>query len=172
MSLSLARDRRVEPLVGLFVSARGAALLSAGLAAAALAGAHLSEWLFNFPPCALCLKQREIIWAALAVSVAAMAAPRSLRGPLLVGAACLWGADAMLAAAHAGAEWGFYAPPESCGVTATTMPEVSLDSLQAQGPVQSCGEAPFRFLGLSFAGWNAVIGAVAGLFCLSRRQAR
>ncbi|WP_280139329.1 disulfide bond formation protein B [Methyloceanibacter marginalis] len=64
--------------------------------------------------------------------------------------------DAALGVYHAGAEWKFWPGPETCagGFDLNWGEEGIVDT-----PVIRCDEAPWHFLGLSFAGWNAVVSA-------------
>ena len=59
---------------------------------------------------------------------------------------------------HAGAEWGWWLGPADCGGNAPAVADVDdllgqLDNIR----VVSCTAASWRLLGLSFAGWNAVV---------------
>jgi len=65
---------------------------------------------------------------------------------------------------HAGAEWKFWPGPETCagGFDLQWSQEGIVDT-----PVIRCDEAAWRFLGLSFAGWNAVVSAVLAGIALS-----
>jgi disulfide bond formation protein DsbB len=80
-------------------------------------------------------------------------------GLLLIGLIML--AGAALAAYHVGIEWNWWEGPQSCaasGGLSGGLPDLSNTRLVR------CDEAPWRFLGLSFAGWNMVVSvALAGL---------
>ncbi|WP_455476296.1 disulfide bond formation protein B [Bartonella sp. B17] len=86
----------------------------------------------------------------------------------------------ILALYHMGIEYNFWPAPPSCGSNATvftTDVNQLLNQLNNIHP-PSCSEAPWRFLLLSFAGWNAVFSLfymmislyVASKGILSRRQ--
>lgn len=141
--------------------------------AAMLAAAHGFEHFADLPPCPLCLRQREIYWAALAIAgpsaawglaVARYGTPR-LAAFLLF---AVFAAGAVTAGFHAGGELDWWALPATCsGVTGP----VSLQDLQALlgGEPQrapSCGDVAWSFAGLSMAGWNAVISAGLSLVSL------
>ena len=66
-----------------------------------------------------------------------------------------------LGAKHAGVEWGWWAGPTDCGAVAgvDTGGKGVLDALDTVVP-PSCDKAALRVLGLSFAGWNAVVSFV------------
>jgi disulfide bond formation protein DsbB len=88
------------------------------------------------------------------------------RGLLLV--ALIMTAGAILGAYHAGVEWKWWPGPAACafgGGLSGGLP--NLDTARAI----SCDEAQWRFLGLSFAGWNVVVSlAVAGLALWGARR--
>lgn len=132
--------------------------------AALLAIAHSFEKFGGLAPCHLCLKQREVLWVAGTVGLIAVVLQRTplwprLRTPanLLLGAIFLYGAG--LAAFHAGVEWKWWPGPSTC----TGSGSVTVGSLEAalRGEVKlkppMCDEAAWVFLGLSMAGWNALI---------------
>jgi disulfide bond formation protein DsbB len=137
------------------------ALLSSALL---LAIAHAFERFGGLAPCHLCLKQREIYWVAGTVGLAASILQRTpvwsrLRLPanLLLGALFLYGAG--LAMYHAGAEWKWWPGPSSCsgaGQAAAANLEAMLKGT-AKIKAPSCDKAAWVFLGLSMAGWNALI---------------
>jgi disulfide bond formation protein DsbB len=67
--------------------------------------------------------------------------------------------NAGLGVYQAGAEWKYWEPPASCGAPAT-LPNFDLQQGSFDRIPVSCGVAGWRFLGLSFAGWNAVASAL------------
>ena len=66
-------------------------------------------------------------------------------------------ANAGLGVYHAGVEWKFWEGPSACAGTQqiTTNAGNMLEALK-QTNVVRCDEAAWRFLGLSFAGWNVL----------------
>jgi disulfide bond formation protein DsbB len=75
-------------------------------------------------------------------------------------AAALMLYDAGLAAYHAGVEWRWWEGPAACAPTGEVGNAASM--LEALGEGQhapSCTDATWRFLGLSFAGWNAILAS-------------
>lgn len=146
-------------------------LCALAASAAMLAIAHAFETFGGFAPCTLCLRQREVYWIAGALALASMVLVRAPGGPRwreatcwLLGLVFLVGAG--IAVYHAGAEWKFWPGPAACasvggGVNARAMAEL-LGGAKIRPP--ACDEAPWVFLGLSMAGWNALISlALAGL---------
>ncbi len=69
----------------------------------------------------------------------------------------LWGA--YLGVFHAGIEWKFWPGPAECSGAATFGPAGGLLNRLQDIVVVRCDEAAWRFLGISLAGYNAVISA-------------
>ena len=139
-------------------------LVGALASIAMLAIAHAFETFGHLVPCELCLKQREVYWVALAVGLVGFALGRALKRPLLInlsslllGLIFLYGAG--LAGYHAGVEWKWWPGPQSCTSTGAGVDTAALADLlkgaQVKGP--NCDKAAWRFVGISMAGWNALI---------------
>jgi len=137
------------------------ALLSSALM---LAIAHAFERFGGLAPCMLCLKQREVYWVAGTVALAAMilvrVAPQRrwrVLSDLLLGVIFLTGFG--IAVYHAGAEWKFWPGPTVCaaggGRPSAAAMAALLEGKTVKGP--SCEQAAWVFLGLSMAGWNALV---------------
>lgn len=139
------------------------AIAVAGLGGLVILAALIFEHGFGYIPCPLCLQQRwpYYIGIPLAVVAAAFArsrAPRSLTVTLLVVLVLVFLTGTALGIHHAGVEWGFWAGPAGCSggdIASSGM----MDALRGTARIVRCDEAAWRFLGLSFAGWNAVISA-------------
>jgi disulfide bond formation protein DsbB len=140
------------------------ALGIAMLAAATVVAALIFEYGFGYAPCHLCLIERWPYYVgvpiALATGLAAAqgARPAALQVGLgLLAIAFLVGFG--LGAYHAGVEWKWWAGPNSCTGGAAQVGGNLLQSLRATHFV-ACDAASWRFLGLSFAGWNAVVSLI------------
>ena len=139
----------------------GALALLVSLAAilAALAFEHLG----GYAPCPLCLMQRYAYYAAIPLLFAALvldAAERPTAARILFAiVALMFLANTGLAVYHAGAEWKFWPGPDTCAAPSSSLATRAGGLLQQleQTRVVRCDEAPWHFLGLSFAGWNAVL---------------
>ncbi|MHB8884166.1 MAG: disulfide bond formation protein B [Methylovirgula sp.] len=152
----------------------GPALAIFVIASATIAGAWIFQ-AFGYAPCELCLKERWPYYVGIGVSALAIAL--SLRGPrgLLPAAFAMlfliFAASAALGAYHAGVEWRFWPGPEDCTGSfqkAATMQDF-LKQLHTVKVVR-CDAVAIRILGLSLAGWNAVISvALAGLAVVGLR---
>lgn len=156
-------------------------LVAAIVSLCMLLAAHLFERA-GYAPCDLCLRQREVYWVALAVALLGIALTVSRpvigRWPAKLSIAALgliFAGGAVLAAYHAGVEWDFW-PGPACGVRGTDGP-VTLESMDAalsgRTRLVLCDEAAWRFLGVSMAGYNALVSAVLALMsvlALRRRE--
>lgn len=136
---------------------------AAAVCALTLVMVHVVQWM-GWPPCELCLHQREVYWTALAVALCARVA--GLRYDLAPRIGCValgvaFGAGAVLAAYHAGVEWRWWAGPAACtGGGRTRLTAASVGALFDKGStvhVVRCDAAAFRVAGLSMAGWNVLL---------------
>jgi disulfide bond formation protein DsbB len=134
-----------------------------------LGSAHAFETFGKLAPCLLCLKQREAYWLTGTVALVAIVLTRTawadkVRKPLilLLGLGFLYGAG--LAAYHAGAEWKWWPGPAACGGGGAAAAD-DLVAMLKGGKIAapSCDKAVWVFLGLSMAGWNAVISLALGV---------
>ena len=131
----------------------GVALLIAGaVILAALAFEHVG----GYTPCPLCLQQRYAYYAGIPALAAALVL---LRLPRPKAAAAILAAVGLAFGTYqAGAESKFWDPPSTCA-TPSQLPTFDLKTMNLDKVPASCGVASWRFLGLSFAGWNAVASA-------------
>ena len=152
-----------------FLRRHGDALMPAAVFAIGLA-AILGAWGFQviggYVPCKLCLEQRIPYYVGLPVALAALAGASAGMSPRIVGVlmavtAVIFAVGAYLAVYHAGVEWRWWEGPPDCAATGATVNSTQDLLNQLRGiRIVSCVDAPFRFLGLSFAGWNAVVSAM------------
>lgn len=133
------------------------------VAFATIAGA----WIFEaagYLPCELCLKQRWAYYAGVPIAalttLAAASGQRGLASAGLALLAVVFAGSAVFGAYHAGVEWGFWQGPTDC--TGALQHANSMDDFLNQlnaVKVVRCDAVAIRILGLSLAGWNAVISA-------------
>ena len=135
------------------------------IAASLYGGALLFQYVGGMVPCSLCLWQR---WPHIIIILLAVFAPL-LRMPRLVltGIAITAAVSVVLAAYHAGGEWGFWAGPGGCTANLDTGGDLAslTDSLLAT-PIVRCDEVAWSFLGLSMAGWNSLFSLDIWLIAL------
>lgn len=151
-------------IIGRFLSPSSWPWVALGISVAMLASAHGLERFADMPACPLCLRQREVYWAAIAMAITGLLLARLRHTArflsalsVLIGLVFLTGA--LVAGYHAGVEWGFFPPPNSCsGASVPFDPMAPIDLAGAE--IKDCTAAPFYLLGLSLAGWNAVASTV------------
>jgi disulfide bond formation protein DsbB len=148
-----------------------AALAALILGLAAILGALGSEFIGGLMPCELCLEQRWPYYWGLPLLAAILVLWNRI--PLqvwfiamaIVTAIFTWGA--YMGAYHAGVEWGFWPGPTSCTGTGTAIDFSQLNDINA-ARVVPCDVVQFRFLGISLAGYNALVSlAIVGLLGLA-----
>jgi disulfide bond formation protein DsbB len=143
-----------------------AVLLFFLVALAAIAAAWGFERFGGYIPCDLCLKQRWAYYFAVPLSALLLrpaADGRQLARWGLVVLAVAMAGNALLGIYHSGVEWHWWAGPQVCstgGGLSGGLP--NLDTAR----VIRCDEAQWRFLGLSFAGWNVVVSLALVALCL------
>jgi disulfide bond formation protein DsbB len=147
-----------------------AALLILLVAFATIAGAWVFEY-FGYAPCELCLKQRWAYYAgvplAFAVTLLAPRNPGLARAGLAV-LAVLWLGSMVFGIYHSGVEWKWWPGPATCTAQAGFsggLPDLSK-------PAVLCDTPAIRILGLSLAGWNAVISLGLALVALAGLRRR
>ncbi|WP_086472034.1 disulfide bond formation protein B [Devosia lucknowensis] len=140
------------------------------LGLATILGALGSQYLGGLYPCELCLEQRMPYYVGLPLLALILVLSNRLPLPAwyagmgIVTALFAWGT--YLGIYHSGVEWGFWPGPTTCSGTGSG-DSISLDSLTNLQPVISCEAVQFRFLGISLAGYNALISAAIVVLLLS-----
>jgi disulfide bond formation protein DsbB len=146
------------------VTAAAAFVAAVGLLT--IAGFFFFQYVLGYPPCPLCLEQRNAYYvavplAALLVLGGSCGASRKVMmlGFLAIALVMLWNTG--LSAYHAGVEWKFWPGPTDCsgpirgfGSAADLMK--SLQNIR----IVRCDEAAWRFLGISLAGYDVLVSLV------------
>jgi disulfide bond formation protein DsbB len=143
-----------------------------------LAAAHAFETFGGYAPCHLCLYQRDVYWTALGAGILGFAlgymrlpwAGRAANWLL----ALIFLAGTGIAAYHAGVEWKWWPGPTSCtGGGSLNAGDLSAFLNGAKIRPPSCDEAAWRMVGISMAGYNAVISlALVVLSAIAARKER
>ncbi|WP_299958960.1 disulfide bond formation protein B [uncultured Roseobacter sp.] len=143
-----------------------AAAGSATLLIAAFAFQHLG----GLPPCKLCIWQRYPHVIAIAVGLIAL---RVQSGVLIVLGALAALATAGVGAFHVGVEQGWWEGPTTC--TSGPVGGLSADALLDQimtAPLVRCDDIAWEMLGISMAGWNALLSlGLVALWLTALRRA-
>ena len=142
-------------------SERVAALLTGGIAIALLAGAYGFQYFGNLAPCEMCWWQRYALMAT--AGLAALSLATRSRGLAAASIAALL-VNAGIAVFHAGVEQHWWQGITACAapmVTGTTAEVIG--AMMAQ-PLVRCDAIAWSLLGVSMAGWNALVSlAIGGL---------
>jgi disulfide bond formation protein DsbB len=149
--------------------ARALALL---VPAAALAAAFGSQYLGGLVPCEMCWWQREAHMAALALALVAWFVPGRLPVWLAALAIAVSGAIGFY---HAGVELHYFPGFTECTSTVSAGGSTD-DFLKAimNASMVRCDDIQWSFLGISMAGWNAILslGSALVILWLSLRPIR
>ncbi|WDR04638.1 disulfide bond formation protein B [Devosia rhodophyticola] len=138
------------------------AALAFVLALLTIAGAWTSQ-LFGLVPCELCLEQRMAYYWGLPILGLILLIWNRLPLPVwyiamaIVGAIFVW--STFMGGYHAGVEYGFWPGPTACTGTGETTTFDALSNLNAAHLVP-CDQVQFSFLGITLAGYNAIISAM------------
>lgn len=156
-------------------SAVVARILALLVPAALVAGAFGSQYLGGLYPCEMCWWQRYAHFAALVPAALAFTAPAgSSRSRALVLLAALGIAvSGGIAVYHAGVELHIFKGFTTCTTTARSTNTTELLKQIMHAPLIRCDEIQWTFLGISLAGWNAIISlASAALIAVLTLRSR
>jgi len=153
-----------------------ARLIALLLPLALLAGAFGSQYLGGLTPCEMCWWQRyphmvAVVLAALAFTAPADA-PRSRALTLLAAAAIA--VSGVIGVYHAGVELKIFEGFTTCTATAKGGSTEELLRQIVATPLVRCDQVQWSFLGISMAGWNAILslGGAALVTLLALRGSR
>ncbi|MFM1814054.1 MAG: hypothetical protein RLZ98_749 [Pseudomonadota bacterium] len=141
------------------------------IATGAIVAALLFEHIGGYTPCPLCLMQRYAYYVSIPLILVAVVLASGGNGKaaalILLFVSIAFLANAGLGVYHAGAEWKFWPGPETCAASGDIAEGgPGFRERISQSRVIRCDEAPFRLMGLSFAGWNVVICLVLSIMAL------
>jgi disulfide bond formation protein DsbB len=143
-----------------------ALLLPTGL----LGGALFSQYVGGLYPCEMCYWQRWPHGAAILVALMAMISPpRAARTRLIVLlAAFLVAVSGAIGVFHAGVELGWWEGVTHCTATGAKSLQDILNV-----PLVRCDQVQWSLLGISMAGWNAILSlaGAAAIVGLARSKA-
>ena len=141
-----------------------------------LGGALGSQYFGGLHPCEMCYWQRwphgaAILFAALAFTARANSS-RSTN--LTLAAALAIAISGVIGVYHAGVEAKIFEGFTTCTAMGKGMSTADLLKQISRAPLVRCDEVQFRFLGISLAGWNAILslGGTALILMLSLRGRR
>jgi disulfide bond formation protein DsbB len=142
-----------------------AALSLLVIASATIAGAWFFQLVLDIQPCPMCLEQRYAYYLIIPLSAlvavgAGRGAPRSLLLGCLVIIALAALGNLIFGVYHSGVEWKFWQGPTDCTGPVVDFRKAGnlLEQLDKVRVIR-CDEVQWRFLGISLAGYNALISA-------------
>jgi disulfide bond formation protein DsbB len=143
-----------------------ALLLPSGL----LGGALFSQYVGGLYPCEMCYWQRWPHAAAILLAIGAFVSrsnPSHSRMLVLLAALAI-AVSGAIGVFHAGVEIGWWEGITQCTATGATSLQDILNV-----PLVRCDQVQWEFLGISMAGWNAIISLLgaAAIVALARRSA-
>jgi disulfide bond formation protein DsbB len=153
-----------------------ARLIALLLPAALLAAAFGSQYLGGLYPCEMCWWQRYAHMAAIAPAALAFTAPaessRSRNFTLLAALAIT--VSGVIGVYHAGVEARIFEGFTTCTALARANSTAELLKEISHAPLVRCDQVQWSFLGISMAGWNAIIslGGTALILLLSLKSRR
>jgi len=154
------------------ISRKTLVALAAAGSAALLLGAFGFQHVGGLAPCKMCLWQRWPHAAAVLIGAAFFMLGQKALIWLGALAAAITGGIGVY---HSGVEWKWWPGPSSCsggGADLGALDGGALLSLDGPTGVIMCDEIVWQLLGLSMAGWNAVISfALCALWIAAARRA-
>ena len=151
--------------------------IAVAVPAGLLAGAYGSEIFGRLHPCEMCWWQRYAHFAGLGFALLSLAlrkAPDRGRSFVWLAALAIL-ISGGIGAYHAGVELGVFEGFTTCTSSGSSglSNEDVLKAIMA-APIVRCDDIQFSFLGISMAGWNAILSILAALsiLWLSLRRAR
>ncbi len=128
----------------------------------------------GYIPCKLCFEQREPWYVGIPVMAIALSAllanwQQCINRGLIGIAGLLMLYSLVLAIRHAGIEWQWWAGPADCAVVVDGLSNTTAENLLEQidsVKAPACDQAAGRFLGLSFAGWNALASLALAIMAI------
>lgn len=146
-------------------------ILAFALSASLLAGALFFEHRLGYQPCQMCYWQRDAHKAVMIVSAVGLAfrlltKNRKYDRVIMLFAGVAFAVSFAIAFWHMGVEYKWWDGPKSCAAPtgpSTINPNDIFDALNGKTKMPLCNEAPWHLLGISMAGYNALISGLAAL---------
>ena len=156
-----------EPASASLGTAALARLLAFVVPASLLAGALGSQYFGGLHPCEMCYWQRWPHGVAILLAGAAFLVPSKSRLLTMLAAVAI-AVSGLIGLFHAGVELGWWEGLTRC----TSGGAMSLDDLM-KVPLVRCDQVQWSLLGISMAGWNAIISlaGAAAIAALARKGA-
>jgi len=131
-----------------------------------LAGAYGSQYLGGLHPCEMCWWQRYAHFTALPFAALAMVAGAGRDRPLVWLAALAIAVSGAIGFYHAGVELDYFEGFTQCTSEAAGGSAADVLRDVFARPLVRCDDIQWSFLGVSMAGWNAILSLSAALLIL------
>jgi len=153
-----------------------ARLIALILPVALLGGALGSQYLGGLHPCEMCYWQRWPHAAAILLAALAFTGPAESKRArtLTLLAALAIAVSGAIGVYHAGVEAKIFEGFTQCTASGRGLTPAEFLNQITHAPLIRCDEVQFRFLGISMAGWNAILslGGAATILLLSLKAKR
>lgn len=144
---------------------RKARIIALFVPSALLGGAYFSQFAMGLYPCEMCYWQRWPHMAAIAFAIMAFIfAKNPAFSKILTGCAALAIAvSGAIGVFHAGVEYGWWEGVTSCTANVGASGGNILDDIMGASIVR-CDEVQWQMLGISMAGYNAMISLASAIY--------
>lgn len=168
----------IETVKSLITPTRGP-WIALAFSALMLISAWTLQYGFGYFPCTMCYWQRDAHKLVVATSLLAIGMNYYGRGNPRIWAGLVMAAlftSFVMAFWHMGVEYSWWEGPKTCGAIAAPTnidPADILASLDKKIKPPACKDAVWHFLGLSMAGWNALLSGlatVAAAYAIGRKS--
>jgi disulfide bond formation protein DsbB len=143
---------------------RLAVFVHAPICLALLSAALIAQYGFGLTPCELCLWQRVPYAVIAVIAFAALLKDRKWTPWVLGLIAVFYLIETGIALHHLGVEQDWWNSAAGCGFQATGQDIKEMYERIVTAPAVACDQPEWFFLGVSMAGWNAVIAALLAVF--------
>jgi len=145
---------------------KAAAVVAIG-GALTIATVWFYQFILGYQPCPLCLEQRNAYYVSIPLAALLWLGAENRAshkvlsaGFTMIALAMLWNTG--LSIYHSGVEWKLWPGPIDCSGPTNSFGSASslFNSLQGGVHIPRCDEAAWRFLGISFAGYDVMVSLV------------
>ena len=123
----------------------------------AMGFAHYSEIFMGLRPCDLCYQQRYIWYGIIALSIVTIMLKKQNNNVFLLSIMAILSASLLLGGYHAGIEYNFWQGPQDCTGAIIANNADDFAKMLLQRTMIKCDDVQWDILGISMAGFNAII---------------
>jgi disulfide bond formation protein DsbB len=151
-----------------FVKKRNALLVTAIIGIVALKFAFISQYIFGYNPCELCLYQRWPFAIVIILGLSGFIYNTSLISQITLSLSALsFTINTMIAFFHVGVEQKWWDGLSSCsGNFSSTSSLEDIKNTILSAPLTRCDDVSWEFLGLSMATYNVLLCLTLTVYCV------